>query len=97
MCGLNFLSVLLERDHLSRLEESVINNSMYSKVPTQALLYCYFQVSTKYLRTEVRGDFNIHGTKNFQFAVFIQKSKIHDVLSLLYLWWSKKPVLYMKN
>ena len=30
------------------------------------------------LRTEVRGDFNIHGTKNFQDAVFHQKSKNYD-------------------
>ena len=37
------------------------------------------------LRTEVRGDFNIHGTKYFQYAVFLQKSKIHDVVSLLNL------------
>ena len=42
------------------------------------------------LRTEDRGDFNIHGTKNFQYAVFLQKSKIHDVVSLLNLWWTKK-------
>ena len=28
------------------------------------------------LRTVVRGNFNIHGTKNFQDAVFHQKSKI---------------------
>ena len=38
------------------------------------------------LRTEVRGDFNIHGTKYFQDAVFHQKSEIYDVVSLLYLW-----------
>ena len=38
-----------------------------------------------FLRTEVRDDFNIHGTKNFQDSVFHQKSKIHDVLSLLCL------------
>ena len=42
------------------------------------------------LRTEVRGDFNIHGTKYFQYAVFLQKSNIYDVLSLLNLWWAKK-------
>ena len=42
------------------------------------------------LRTEVRGDFNIHGTKNFQNAVFLQKSNIYDVVSLLNLWWTKK-------
>ena len=47
------------------------------------------------LRTEVRRDFNIHGTKFFQDAVFHQKSKNYDVLSLLYLWWAKKPVLSM--
>ena len=28
------------------------------------------------LRTVVRGNFNIHGTKNFQYAVFHHKSKI---------------------
>ena len=44
----------------------------------------------KYLRTEVRGDFNIHGTKNFHNAVFHQKSKNYDVLSLLYLWLATK-------
>ena len=31
---------------------------------------------SKFLRTVVRGNFNIHGTKNFQDAVFHQKSKI---------------------
>ena len=46
-------------------------------------------------RTKVRGDFNIHGTKYFQNAVFHQKSKNYAV-SLLYLWLAKKPVLYMK-
>ena len=35
-----------------------------------------------YLRTEVRGDFNIHGTKYFKDAVFHQKSKNYDVVSL---------------
>jgi hypothetical protein len=44
------------------------------------------------LRTEVRGDFNIHGTKYFQDAVFQQESKKYDVVSLLYLWLAKKPV-----
>ena len=34
--------------------------------------------------------FNIHGTKYFQYAVFLQKSNIYDVLSLLNLWWAKK-------
>ena len=48
------------------------------------------------LRTEVKGDFNIPGTEYFQDAVFHQKSKIYDVVSLLYLWLAKKPVLYMK-
>ena len=45
------------------------------------------------IRTEVRGDFNIHGTKFFLDAVFHQKSKIYDVVSLLYLWWAKQHVL----
>ena len=36
-------------------------------------------------RTEVRGDFNIHGTKHFQDAVFHQKYKKYDVVSLLYV------------
>ena len=44
----------------------------------------------KVLRTEVRGDFDIHGTKFFQDAVFLQKSNIYDVVSLLNLWWTKK-------
>ena len=43
------------------------------------------------LRTEVRVDFNIHETKKFYDAVFHQKSKKYDVLSLLYLWLAKKP------
>jgi hypothetical protein len=34
------------------------------------------------LRTEVRGDFNIHGTKYFYDAVFHQKSKNYEVESL---------------
>ena len=34
------------------------------------------------LRTEIRGDFNIHGTKYFQDAVFHQKFKNYDVVSL---------------
>ena len=38
-----------------------------------------------FLRTDVRGDFNIHGTKNFQDAVFHHKSKIYDFLSILKL------------
>ena len=33
------------------------------------------------LRTEVRGDFNIHGTKYFQYAVFLQKSPLTSVLN----------------
>ena len=37
------------------------------------------------LRTVVRGNFNIHGTKNFQDAVFHQKSKIYDFSSILNL------------
>ena len=36
----------------------------------------------QYLQTEVRGDFNIHGTKYFYNAVFHQKSKNYDVVSL---------------
>ena len=48
------------------------------------------------LRTEVRVDFNIHGTKKFYDAVLHQKSKKYDVLSLLYFGWPKKPVPYMK-
>ena len=47
-------------------------------------------------RTEVRGDFNMQGTKYFEEAVFHQKSKIYDVVSLLYLWLAKKPILSMK-
>ena len=35
-----------------------------------------------YLRKEVRGDFNIHRTKYFWDAVFHQKTKICDVVSL---------------
>ena len=38
------------------------------------------------LRTEVRGNFNIHGTKIFWDAVFHQKSKIYDFSSILNLW-----------
>ena len=36
------------------------------------------------------GDFNIHRTKYFKDAVFHQKSKIYDVLSLLNIWLAKK-------
>ena len=32
------------------------------------------------LRIEVRGDFNINGTKYFKVAVFHKKSKKHDVV-----------------
>ena len=46
------------------------------------------------LRTEVRSDFNIHGTKYFLDAVFHQKSKKYDVVSLLFLWWAKKTGKY---
>ena len=38
-----------------------------------------------HLRAVVRGNFNIHGTKNFQGAVFHQKSKIYEFLSILKL------------
>ena len=38
------------------------------------------------LRTVVRGNFNIHGTKIFWDAVFHQKSKIYDFSSILNLW-----------
>ena len=38
--------------------------------------------SPKLLRTEVRGNFNIHGTKYFYDSVFHQKSKNYDVVSL---------------
>ncbi len=48
------------------------------------------------LRTEVRGDFSIHGTKYFQDALFHQKSNIYGVVSLSYLWLSIIPILYMK-
>ena len=44
---------------------------------------------SRFSRTEVRGDFNVHGTKYFQDAVFHQKSKIYNVVSLLYLWLAK--------
>ena len=44
------------------------------------------------LRTKVKGDFNIHGTKFFYNAVFHQKSKKYDVVSLLVpLVGQKKP------
>lgn len=47
----------------------------------------FFDVlSNNFLRTDVRGDFNIHGTKFFQDAGFHEKSKIYDVLSILELW-----------
>ena len=48
----------------------------------------YIEVLYRYvvhtvLRREVRGDFNIHGTKYFfKDAVFHQKSKNYDVISL---------------
>ena len=42
------------------------------------------------LRTEVRGDFNIHGTKYFKDAAFYQKSKTYYVVRRLYLWLVQK-------
>ena len=60
-----------------------------------SLLSSQEDVSKKQI-TDVRGDFNIHGTKYFLVAVFHQKSKNYDVVSLLYLWWAEKPVLSMK-
>ena len=48
------------------------------------------------LRTEVRGDINIHGSKYFQDAVFHQKIKKLWCCKPLYVWWLKKPVLSMK-
>ena len=49
------------------------------------------QINFKIIRTEVRGDFNIHATNYFLDTVFHQKSKTYDVLSLLYFWLAKKP------
>ena len=48
--------------------------------------YLNIALSEFALRTEVRGNFNIHGTKIFWDAVFHDKSKIYDVLSILNLW-----------
>ena len=45
---------------------------------------------THILRAEVRGDFNIHGTKYFQYAVFLQKSKFHDEIGQL--WGLRAPI-----
>ena len=42
-------------------------------------------MQNKPLRQVVRGNFNIHRTKKFQDAVFHQKSKIYDFLSILKL------------
>ena len=41
-----------------------------------------FLINMIYLRTEVRGDFNIHGTKYFYNAVLHQKSEKYYVVSL---------------
>ena len=51
----------------------------------------------KALRTEVRGDFNIHGTNFFHNAVFHQKSKKYDVVSLPVPLVGKKTVLSIKK
>ena len=73
-----------------------MNNTVCKKVYSYDIFVPFLHLIKKkpfvyhYLRTEVRGDFNIHGTKYFQYAVFLQKSKIHDVVSLLNLWWAKK-------
>ena len=48
---------------------------------TKSFLYKK-SINKKRLRTEIRGDFNIHGTKFFHNAVFHQKSKKYDVVSL---------------
>ena len=49
------------------------------------------------LRTEVRGNFNIHGTKIFWDAVFHDKSKFYDVLSILNLWLRFLPPFLIKK
>ena len=48
----------------------------------QTSLNLYETAQIIHLRTEVRSDFNIHGTKYFYDAVFHQKSKDYDVVSL---------------
>ena len=49
------------------------------------------------LRTEVRGNFNIHGTNIFWDAVFHDKSKIYDVLGILNLWLRFLPPFLIKK
>ena len=51
-----------------------------------------YYIPLNYIRTEVRGDFNIHRTKFFQDAVFHQKSKRgHPGLHQQGYWWMLKP------
>ena len=38
-------------------------------------------------RTEIKGDFNIHGTKYHQDAVFHQQSKIYDFVNTCTFGW----------
>ena len=46
------------------------------------MLFRRYIIQSNVLRTEVRGDFNIHGTNFFYNAVVYQKSNKYDVVSL---------------
>ena len=61
------------------------------------IILCSAQGSVGSLRTIVRGNFNIHGTKILLGCCFHQKLKIYDVLSLLYLWWAQKNLFSTWN
>ena len=88
-----------DEEKLSQLLEHLLENGTVVD-GTMATSPSHQQVNSKttltkilyltFLTPLVRGDFNIHGTKNFQDAVFLQKSNIYDVVSFLNLWWTKK-------
>ena len=88
--GKNIALHTLWQDYLQGTLVNTINEIAGAVVEFSALVFGLL----KWLKN--RGDFNIHGTKYFLDAVFHQKSKIYDVVSLLYVWWVKKPVLSMK-
>ena len=68
-----FLTFMLKLGYFSKITK-IFSAPSHKTTKVQDSLEC--------LRTEVRGDFNIHGTNFFDNAVFHQKSKKYDVVSL---------------
>ena len=100
-CGLQVTLILSLKNSesanvLSRLR-IIYHSTFFVQVGHKTTYICSYKKSSffhynmsssdlpKLLRTVVRGNFNIHGTKNFQDAVFHQKSKIYDFSSILNL------------